>query len=228
MIELYYWPTPNGHKISIALEEMGLAYEVKPINIGAGDQFAPEFLAFSPNNRMPAIIDHDGPDGASVSVFESGAILLYLAEKTGMLMPDDIRSQIAVKEWLMWQMGGFGPMLGQAHHFNYYAPEKIDYAMDRYSNESNRLYGVLDRRLALSPFVGGDDYSIADIAILPWTRTYQRQRVDIDAYPHVKAWREMLGSRLAVVKGMQVGAEWREDLKNLSAEEFAKLFATQK
>jgi GST-like protein len=228
MIELYYWPTPNGHKISIALEEMGLAYEVKPINIGAGDQFAPEFLAFSPNNRMPAIIDHDGPDGAPVSVFESGAILLYLAEKTGMLMPDDIRSQIAVKEWLMWQMGGFGPMLGQAHHFNYYAPEKIDYAMDRYSNESNRLYGVLDRRLALSPFVGGDDYSIADIAILPWTRTYQRQRVDIDAYPNVKAWREMLGSRPAVVKGMQVGAEWREDLKNLSAEEFAKLFATQK
>ena len=228
MIELYYWPTPNGHKISIALEEMGLAYEVKPINIGAGDQFAPEFLVFSPNNRMPAIIDHDGPDGAPVSVFESGAILLYLAEKTGMLMPDDIRSQIAVKEWLMWQMGGFGPMLGQAHHFNYYAPEKIDYAMDRYSNESNRLYGVLDRRLALSPFVGGDDYSIADIAILPWTRTYQRQRVDIDAYPRVKAWREMLGSRPAVVKGMQVGAEWREDLKNLSAEEFAKLFATQK
>ena len=228
MIELYYWPTPNGHKISIALEEMGLAYEVKPINIGAGDQFTPEFLAFSPNNRMPAIIDHDGPDGAPVSVFESGAILLYLAEKTGMLMPDDIRSQIAVKEWLMWQMGGFGPMLGQAHHFNYYAPEKIDYAMDRYSNESNRLYGVLDRRLALSPFVGGDDYSITDIAILPWTRTYQRQRVDIDAYPHVKAWREMLGSRPAVVKGMQVGAEWREDLKNLSAEEFAKLFATQK
>ena len=228
MIELYYWPTPNGHKISIALEEMGLAYEVKPINIGAGDQFAPEFLVFSPNNRMPAIIDHDGPDGAPVSVFESGAILLYLAEKTGMLMPDDIRSQIAVKEWLMWQMGGFGPMLGQAHHFNYYAPEKIDYAMDRYSNESNRLYGVLDRRLALSPFVGGDDYSIADIAILPWTRTYQRQRVDIDAYPNVKAWREMLGSRPAVVKGMQVGAEWREDLKNLSAEEFAKLFATQK
>jgi GST-like protein len=228
MIELYYWPTPNGHKISIALEEMGLAYEVKPIKIGAGDQFAPEFLVFSPNNRMPAIIDHDGPDGAPVSVFESGAILLYLAEKTGMLMPDDIRSQIAVKEWLMWQMGGFGPMLGQAHHFNYYAPEKIDYAMDRYSNESNRLYGVLDRRLALSPFVGGDDYSIADIAILPWTRTYQRQRVDIDAYPNVKAWREMLGSRPAVVKGMQVGAEWREDLKNLSAEEFAKLFATQK
>jgi GST-like protein len=228
MIELYYWPTPNGHKISIALEEMGLDYEVKPINIGTGDQFAPEFLAFSPNNRMPAIIDHNGPDGAPISVFESGAILLYLAEKTGMLMPGDIRSQIAVKEWVMWQMGGFGPMLGQAHHFNYYAPEKIDYAMNRYSNEANRLYGVLDRRLALSPFVGGDVYSIADIAILPWTRTYQRQRVDIDAYPHVKAWRETLGNRPAVVKGMQVGAEWREDLKNLSAEAFAKLFVMQK
>ena len=226
MIELYYWPTPNGHKISIALEEMGLAYEVKPVNIGAGDQFKPEFLAFSPNNRMPAIIDHDGPDGDRVTVFESGAILLYLAEKTGQLMPKGQRERIAVHEWLMWQMGGFGPMLGQAHHFNYYAPEKIDYAMNRYSTEANRLYGVLDKRLAQSKYVAGDSYSVADIAILPWTRTYKRQNVAIEEYPHVAAWREELGSREAVIAGMKVGAEWREDLKNLSADEFAKLFGT--
>ena len=227
MIELYYWPTPNGHKISIALEEMGLAYEVKPVNIGAGDQFKPEFLAFSPNNRMPAIIDHDGPDGEAVTVFESGAILLYLAQKTGKLMPTAERERIAVHEWLMWQMGGFGPMLGQAHHFNYYAPEKIDYAMNRYSAEANRLYGVLDRRLATTKYVAGDSYSIADIAILPWTRTYKRQNVVIEDYPHVAAWREDLGSREAVVAGMKVGAEWREDLKNLSADEFSKLFGAK-
>ena len=227
MIELYYWPTPNGHKISIALEEMGLAYDVKPVNIGTGDQFKPEFLAFSPNNRMPAIIDHDGPDGDKVTVFESGAILLYLAQKTGLLMPTGERERIAVYEWLMWQMGGFGPMLGQAHHFNYYAPEKIDYAMNRYSAEANRLYGVLDRRLAQTEYVAGDSYSIADIAILPWTRTYQRQNVVIEDYPHVAAWREKLGQREAVVAGMKVGAEWREDLKNLSADEFAKLFGTK-
>ena len=227
MIELYYWPTPNGHKISIALEEMGLAYDVKPVNIGAGDQFKPEFLAFSPNNRMPAIIDHDGPDGDQVTVFESGAILLYLAQKTGLLMPSGERERIAVYEWLMWQMGGFGPMLGQAHHFNYYAPEKIDYAMNRYSSEANRLYGVLDRRLAQTEYVAGDSYSIADIAILPWTRTYQRQNVAIEDYPYVAAWREKLGQREAVIAGMKVGAEWREDLKNLSADEFAKLFGTK-
>ena len=227
MIELYYWPTPNGHKISIALEEMGLLYELKSVNIGAGDQFKPEFLAFSPNNRMPAIIDHDGPDGDQVTVFESGAILLYLAQKTGLLMPSGERERIAVYEWLMWQMGGFGPMLGQAHHFNYYAPEKIDYAMNRYSSEANRLYGVLDRRLAQTEYVAGDSYSIADIAILPWTRTYQRQNVAIEDYPHVAAWREKLGQREAVIAGMKVGAEWREDLKNLSADEFAKLFGTK-
>lgn len=227
MIELYYWPTPNGHKISIALEEMGLPYEIKSVNIGAGDQFKPEFLTFSPNNRMPAIIDHDGPDGKPVTVFESGAILLYLAEKTGQLMPTATNERIAVYEWLMWQMGGFGPMLGQAHHFNYYAPEKVDYAMNRYSLEANRLYGVLDRRLAKTKYVAGEVYSIADIAILPWTRTYQRQNVTIEDYPHVVAWREELGSRDAVVAGMKVGAQWREDLKALNAEDFAKLFGTK-
>ena len=226
MIELYYWPTPNGHKISIALEEMGLEYRVVAVNIGSGDQFKPEFLAFSPNNRMPAIIDHDGADGQKTTVFESGAILLYLAEKTGKLMPSSANGRKSVYEWLMWQMGGFGPMLGQAHHFNFYAPEKIAYAMDRYSQEANRLYGVLDRRLAHTPYVAGDEYSIADIAILPWSRTYARQNVNIDDYPHVKAWREKLGARDAVIAGMKVGAEWREDLRNLSADEFAKLFGT--
>ena len=227
MIELYFWPTPNGHKISIALEEMELPYEIRPVNIGKGDQFKPEFLAFSPNNRMPAIIDHDGPGGKPFTVFESGAILLYLAEKTGQLMPTAQNERIAVYEWLMWQMGGFGPMLGQAHHFNYYAPKKVDYAMKRYSSEANRLYGVLDRRLAKTKFVAGEVYSIADIAILPWTRTYQRQNVTIEDYPHVAAWREELGSRDAVVAGMKVGAQWREDLKTLNAQDFAKLFGTK-
>jgi len=227
MIELYYWPTPNGHKISIALEEMGLDYEVVAVNIGKGYQFNPDFLACSPNNRMPAIIDQDGIDGQKTTLFESGAILLYLAEKTGMLMPQEMQSKKAVYEWLMWQMGGFGPMLGQAHHFNHYAPEKIEYAMNRYSQEANRLYGVLDRQLAKNPYVAGNEYSIADIAILPWTRTYQRQHVNIDDYPHVKAWRETLGARKAVIDGMKVGAEWREDLRNLTEAEFAALFGTK-
>ena len=228
MIDLYYWPTPNGHKITIALEEMGLDYSVKPVNIGKGEQFNPDFLAFSPNNRMPAIIDHQGEDGQPVSVFESGAILLYLAAKTGMLMPKDRRGQIQVHEWLMWQMGGFGPMLGQAHHFNFYAPERIDYAMKRYSGEANRLYGVLDKRLSQQAFVAGDSYSIADISILPWTRSYARQKVDIEAYPHVKAWRKKLLERPAVLAGGAVGAEWREDLKTINSEDYAKLFGTEK
>ena len=223
MIELYYWPTPNGHKISIALEEMGLPYEIKSVNIGAGEQFKPEFLAFSPNNRMPAIIDHDGPDGKPVTVFESGAILLYLAEKTGQLMPTATNERIAVYEWLMWQMGGFGPMLGQAHHFNHYAPEKVDYAMKRYSVEANRLYGVLDRQLTGKSYVAGA-YSIADIAIFPWTRSLNRQNVDINNYPNVKRWRSRMFDRPAVIAGMKVGAEFREELKDLSETEWKKLF----
>ena len=204
MIELYYWPTPNGHKISIALEEMGLEYTIKPINIGKGDQFDPQFLAFSPNNRMPAIIDFDTEDGKPQSVFESGAILLYLAEKTGQFMPQTPRGRIVAWEWLMWQMGGFGPMLGQAHHFNEFAPERIPYGMERYSTEANRLYGVLDRRLATREWVA-DEYSIADMAIFPWTRTYQLQRVDIETYPNVKRWREAMLARPAVQKGMAAG-----------------------
>ena len=223
MIELYYWPTPNGHKISIALEEMGLDYTIKSVNIGKGDQFKPEFLAFSPNNRMPAIIDFDTPDGKPQTVFESGAILLYLAEKKGQFLSSDPRQRITTMEWLMWQMGGFGPMLGQAHHFNFYAPEKLPYAMERYSTEANRLYGVLDRRLADRDFVA-DDYSIADMAIFPWTRTYERQNVDIDAYPNVARWRRTLIERPAVQKGMLAGAEMREDLANLKSSEWEKLF----
>ena len=224
MIELYFWPTPNGFKITIALEELGLPYEVKPINIGKGEQFAPEFLAFSPNNRMPAIIDKQGPDGAPITVFESGAILQYLAQKTGRLMPSDSRGQVEVTEWLMWQMGGFGPMLGQAHHFNIYAKDKIDYAIDRYNNEANRLYGVLERRLEKGDYVVGNEMTIADIAIFPWTRTYYNQGVDIDDYPLVRDWRTRMFSHPSVQTGMKVGAEWREDLSKLTGDDWDKMF----
>jgi GST-like protein len=223
MIELHTAPTPNGNKIFMALEEMGLDYEFHPVRISDGDQFKPEFLAFSPNNRIPAIIDHDGPDGDSTGIFESGAILIYLAEKTGMLLPSDGVARKTVLEWLMWQMGGFGPMLGQAHHFNFYAKDKIEYAMTRYSNEANRLYGVLDRRLEGRDYVA-DEYSIADIAIFPWTRTHERQNVDIEAYPNVARWRRKMFERPAVQRGMKVGAEWRADLRELSPEEWNRLF----
>ena len=223
MIELHYAPTPNGHKIAIALEELGLDYEVHRVNLGQGDQFKPDFLAFSPNNRIPAILDHDGEGGETVGVFESGAILMYLAEKTGQLLPASGTARKTVIEWLMWQMGGIGPMLGQAHHFNFYAKEKVEYAMNRYSKEANRLYGVLERQLEGRDFVA-DDYSIADIAIFPWTRTYERQGVDIIGYPNVARWRKAIFARPAVERGMRVGAEWREDLRDLSEEEWKKLF----
>jgi GST-like protein len=223
MIELHYAPTPNGHKIAIALEELGLDYQVHRVNIGQGDQFKPDFLAFSPNNRIPAIIDHDGEGADPVGVFESGAILMYLAEKTGRLLPAAGTARKTVIEWLMWQMGGVGPMFGQAHHFNFYAQEKIEYAMNRYSNESNRLYGVLERRLEAREFVA-DDFSIADIAIFPWTRTFERQGVDINDYPNVVRWRKTMFARPAVVRGMKVGAEWRDDLRDLSEDEWKKLF----
>ena len=228
MIDLFYWPTPNGHKISIALEEMGLDYQVHYVDIGAGDQFTDAFLKISPNNKMPAIIDQDGPDGQPVSVFESGAILLYLAQKTGKLMPSSTAEQIEMTEWLMWQMGGFGPMLGQAHHFNFYAPEKIDYAMNRYSTEANRLYKVLDTRLDGRDYIVGDALSIVDIAVLPWTRTYERQNVDIEDYPHVKRWILSLNERPSVQAGYKVGAERRQDLRGLSAEDWNKLFGLNK
>lgn len=195
MIDLYYWPTPNGHKITMLLEEAGLDYRIVPVNIGAGDQFKPEFLAFSPNNRMPAIIDHAPSDGGEpVTVFESGAILVYLAEKIGKFIGSDLRSRKTVLEWLFWQVGGLGPMAGQNHHFNIYAPEKIPYAITRYVNETNRLYGVLDRRLAKVEFLAGD-YSIADMAAYPWIVPHERQGQNIDDTPHLKRWFEAIKAR---------------------------------
>lgn len=210
-IELYYWPTPNGWKITIFLEEAGLPYDVKYVNIGKGEQFEPSFLAFSPNNRMPAIIDPDGPDGKPISVFESGAILQYLGRKTGKFYPTDERARVEVEEWLMWQMGGLGPMLGQNHHFRNYAPEKIPYAITRYENEADRLYGVLDKRLADREYVAGD-YSIADMAIVSWTRGYERQGVDASKFPNFKRWLDMLLARPAIERAMKIGEEKRMNL----------------
>jgi GST-like protein len=214
-IELHYWPTPNGWKVSIMLEECGLPYEIRPVNIGKGDQFKPEFLAISPNNRMPAIVDPDGPDGKPISVFESGAILQYLGRKTGRFYPSDERRRVAVDEWLFWQMGGFGPMLGQVHHFRIYAPEQVPYAIDRYTNEANRLYGVLDKRLAEHAYVAGE-YSIADMAIVGWAKLWDRQGQDIGDFPHVKRWLDTLLARPAVQRGIAAGAEHRKvnDIKD--------------
>src|SRR5271167_2213079 len=199
MIDLYYWPTPNGHKITMFLEEAELGYTIRPINISAGDQFKPEFLAFSPNNRMPAIIDRDPADGGEpVTVFESGAILLYLAEKTGRFLPADLRGRKTVTELLFWQMGGLGPMAGQNHHFGVYAPEKLPYAISRYVNETNRLYGVLDRRLAGRDFVAGE-YSIADMAAYPWIVPHKRQGQNLDDTPNLKRWFDAIAARPATV-----------------------------
>ena len=215
-IALYFWPTPNGKKITIALEEMALPYEIHPVNINAGDQYDPEFLKFSPNNRMPAIIDPDGPDSAPVSIFESGAILQYLARKTGKFYGESERDRIAVDEWLMWQMGGVGPMAGQAHHFLRYAPSMDDprdlpYAQDRYRNEVSRLYGVLDKRLEGRNFVAGDFYSIADMAIWPWAKGWEGQQQTLDDKPHFAAWLDRVGARPATAKGFITGAELRTD-----------------
>lgn len=207
MIDAYYWPTPNGWKLSIALEEMELDYKIIPVNIGRGEQFAEEFLAISPNNRMPAIVDHDPADGGDpISVFESGAILIYLAEKTGRFMPSDVRGRTEVMEWLMWQMGGVGPMFGQNGHFKFYAPEQIPYAQERYHNESLRLYGVLDRRLENRKHICGE-YSIADMATWPWVITYKRQGIDLDQFPNVRRWYDLLKTRPGLRRGYKVGAE---------------------
>lgn len=206
-IELYYWPTPNGWKISIALEELALPYEVKFINIGKGDQFAPDFLKIAPNNRMPAIIDHDGPNGEAISVFESGAILQYLGRKTSKLYPTDERKRVAVEEWLMWQMGGLGPMAGQAHHFRLYAPEPISYAIDRYTNECNRLYGVMNRRLENNEWIAGDEFTIADIACIGWTARHERQGQNLADFPHVNRWYDTMMARPGVQRGMAVAEE---------------------
>jgi GST-like protein len=206
MIDLYTWPTPNGHKVHILLEETGLEYTVHPINIHKGDQFEPGFLQISPNNKMPAIVDQDGPGGSPYPLFESGAILMYLADKTGRFLPVETRARYDVVQWLMFQMGGVGPMLGQAHHFLGYAPEKIPYAMDRYRNEANRLYGVIDRRLGEHEYLAGD-YSIADIAVWPWLRRPERQGVDREQYPNFMRWFAAIEARPPVQRGVQALAE---------------------
>jgi len=211
-IDVYSWPTPNGHKVHIMLEECGLPYRAHPVNIGKGEQFAPEFLAISPNNKIPAITDPQGPDGQPISLFESGAILVYLAGKTGKFLPGTDRERFAVLEWLMFQMGSVGPMLGQAHHFRLYAPEKLPYAIDRYTNEAKRIYGVIDKRLGKSRFVAGADYSIADIAIFPWLRSWKNQGIDLDDYPHLKRWFEGIEARPAVQRGVKVLADLRKPL----------------
>ena len=207
MIELHSWPTPNGNKITLALEEMGLAYRFVPVDIGRREQFDPSFLAFSPNNRIPAMIDHAPADGgAPVTVFESGAILLYLAEKTGMFLPADLRGRVRVMEWLAWQVGGLGPMAGQCHHFRQYAPEPVPYGIARYTQEVARLYGVMDRALGERPYLAGD-YSIADMAAWPWVRPWSRQGVDITEFPNVQRWLDAIAARPAAVRAVAVGAE---------------------
>lgn len=212
MIEVYSWPTPNGHKIHIMLEECGLPYQAIPVNIGAGDQFKPEFLAVSPNNKIPAIVDPEGPDGQRISLFESGAILVYLAAKTGRFLPASDREKYEVLQWLMFQMGGVGPMLGQAHHFRMYAPEKIEYAINRYTNEAKRLYQVIDKRLAQSRWLGGKEYSIADIATFPWLRSWKNQGVELADYPKLERWFHTIEQRPAVQRGVQVMAELRKPI----------------
>ena len=205
MIDLYYWPTPNGHKVTIFLEETGLPYNIKPVNIGRGDQFKPDFLRIAPNNRMPAIVDHAPADGGPpLSVFESGAILLYLADKTGRFLSKQLRPRTEAMQWLFWQMGGLGPMAGQTHHFLHYAPEKIEYAINRYVGEASRLYAVLDKRLADREFVAGE-YSIADMACYPWIVPYKRQNQDLDDFPHLKRWFETIRARPAVERAYEKG-----------------------
>jgi len=210
-IELYYWPTPNGWKISVMLEELGVPYEVKYVNITKGEQFKPDFLKIAPNNRMPAIIDPQGPGGEPISVFESGAILQYLGRKFGKFYPTDERARVEVDEWLMWQMGGLGPMAGQTHHFRIYAPEQVPYAIERYTNEVNRLYGVLNKRLAGRDFIAGE-YSIADMACIGWAQLWERQGQDIEDFSNLKAWIERMKARPAVAKGLELGLEYRKKM----------------
>ena len=216
MIDVYSWATPNGHKVHIMLEEcgyrLGKDWLVHPIDIGAGDQFEPDFLKISPNNKIPAIVDPNGPDGKSISIFESGAILLYLAAKTGKFLPKSTRAKYDVLQWLMFQMGGLGPMLGQNHHFRLYAPEKMEYAINRYTNEAKRLYGVLDQQLSKHPYIAGKAYSIADIAIFPWTRNWKNQGIEIDEFPHFKKWFEKVSARPAVRRGVEVLTNLRKPL----------------
>ena len=219
MIEVYSWATPNGHKVHIMLEECGLPYRVIPVDIGAGDQFEPGFLRISPNNKIPAINDPDGPDGAPMAMFESGAILLYLASKTGQFLPTGTRARFEVLEWLMFQMGGVGPMLGQAHHFRIYAPEKIEYAVNRYTNEARRLYGVMNTRLAKSKYIAGPQYTIADMSIFPWLRSWKNQGIEWVDYPHLKGWFDEIAARPAVMRGVEVLSNQRKPLVTDAARE---------
>jgi GST-like protein len=212
MIEVYSWATPNGHKVHIMLEECGLPYRVHPVDIGAGQQFEPDFLAISPNNKIPAIVDSEGPDGQPMSLFESGAILLYLAGKTGHFLPASTKGRYEVLQWLMFQMGGVGPMLGQAHHFRLYAPEKIDYAVSRYTNEAKRLYGVMNKQLAKKKYIAGSEYSIADMAIFPWLRSWKNQGIDWNDFPHLKGWFDEISARPAVQRGVEVLATLRKPI----------------
>jgi GST-like protein len=219
MISVYSWATPNGHKVHIMLEECGLPYRTFAVDIGAGDQFKPEFLAISPNNKIPAIVDPDGPAGKPISLFESGAILLYLAAKTGRFLPEDVAARYEVLQWLMFQMGGVGPMLGQAHHFRLYAPDKIPYAIDRYTNEARRLYGVMDKRIAKCRYIGGAEYSIADMAIFPWLRSWKNQGIDWNDFPHLKGWFDEIAARPAVMRGVEVLAAQRKPFVDDQARE---------
>ncbi len=219
MIEVYSWPTANGHKVHIMLEECGLPYRVIPVDIGTGAQFQASFLAISPNNKIPAIVDPAGPEGRPISLFESGAILLYLAGKTGRFLPADVTGKYQALQWLMFQMGSVGPMLGQAHHFRLYAPEKIAYAVERYTNEAQRIYGVIDKRLAASTYMAGQDYSIADIAIFPWLRSWKNQGVEMNDYRHLRGWFEEIASRPAVQRGVAVLADARRPLTDDKARE---------
>jgi GSH-dependent disulfide-bond oxidoreductase len=226
MIELYYWTTPNGHKITMFLEEAVLPYTVIPINIGAGDQFKPEFLKIAPNNRIPAIIDREPLDGGeAISVFESGAILLYLAEKTGQFISTELRERVEVLQWLFWQMGGLGPMAGQNHHFSQYAPEKIDYAINRYVNETGRLYSVLNKQLSGREFVAGKAYSIADMASYPWIVPHQSQHQNLEDFPHLKRWFEMIQARPATIRAYAKAEEFKK--QSISIEESRALLFNQ-
>ncbi|MES2538304.1 MAG: glutathione binding-like protein [Pseudomonadota bacterium] len=213
MIDVYSTATPNGHKVHILLEELGFPYRVHHIDIGAGDQFKPDFLAISPNNKIPAIVDADGPDGQPISLFESGAILVYLASKAGKFLGTTDREKYSTLQWLMFQMGGLGPMLGQAHHFRGYAPEKIEYAINRYTNEAKRLYRVLDTRLAKTPYLAGSEYTIADIASFPWTRSADKQGIDWADYPHAKRWFDEISKRPAVIRGVKTLEEFRKPVR---------------
>ncbi|HEY8100778.1 MAG TPA: glutathione binding-like protein [Burkholderiaceae bacterium] len=219
MIDAYSTATPNGHKVHIMLEECGLPYQLHHVDIGAGDQFKPEFLAISPNNKIPAIVDSDGPDGKPMSLFESGAILIYLAGKTGKFLGNTDREKFTTLQWLMFQMGGVGPMLGQAHHFRIYAPEKIQYAIDRYTNEAKRLYGVIDKQLSHNTYITGSEYTIADIAIFPWLRSWKNQGIDWNDYPHAKRWFDTIAARPAIIRGVEKFTNLRKPLTDQKAME---------